>query len=412
MYKHFPLTLPCLLAVVLLVLTIHQPVFSAPPPQKNAQKNILTVSEGAVLLNAAPQYGADWASYTAFDGNDSHGWCSKSGATKNNEFLLELSQKYRLTGVAVDNRKCQEGSRYPGISSKTIQIWGSNTSAKDGFSKLATIQAGKGVRKEFPLSGDAQWLKLVVVDNWGNAEYTEMMELEVYGTAVTPVKEVSFTGVYETAYGCMKLNQKAGLISGCYSWNGNNLIFGAVQKRVFHAQWDQGAKDRGAAIFAMTEDGKNLAGVWYKDGELKGDWTGTRKNEPTCSCTDVLDPSKKMAQDLAEAGRSVLYGIHFQTDLAVIQPASEPTLQAVASLMSQQPALKIVVEGHTDQTNTEQYNQTLSEKRAAAVVAWLIQHGVAKDRMTAKGIGESKPIATNDSPQGRALNRRVEISKQ
>jgi outer membrane protein OmpA-like peptidoglycan-associated protein len=85
-------------------------------------------------------------------------------------------------------------------------------------------------------------------------------------------------------------------------------------------------------------------------------------------------------------------------------------LQPVAELMAGDKTLKLEVQGHTDNVGNDAYNQTLSEARAKAVVAWLTQHGVAADRLTAKGYGKTKPVADNGNDGGRAKNRRVEIA--
>ena len=78
--------------------------------------------------------------------------------------------------------------------------------------------------------------------------------------------------------------------------------------------------------------------------------------------------------------------------------------------MAANQTLKIEVQGHTDNVGNDAYNQTLSEARAKAVAAGLTQHGVAADRLSAKGYGKTKPVADNGSDEGRAKNRRVEIA--
>jgi outer membrane protein OmpA-like peptidoglycan-associated protein len=85
-------------------------------------------------------------------------------------------------------------------------------------------------------------------------------------------------------------------------------------------------------------------------------------------------------------------------------------LQKVADLLSKDPALKVEVQGHTDNVGGDAYNQTLSEARARAVMDWLVKHGVAAGRLTAKGYGKTRPVADNGSDEGRAKNRRVEIA--
>lgn len=84
-------------------------------------------------------------------------------------------------------------------------------------------------------------------------------------------------------------------------------------------------------------------------------------------------------------------------------------LEQVRSLLAARPALRVIVAGHTDAEGSEAHNLALSQRRAAAVVAWLAGKGVAADRLQSEGHGESRPVAGNDSAEGRTLNRRVEI---
>lgn len=119
-----------------------------------------------------------------------------------------------------------------------------------------------------------------------------------------------------------------------------------------------------------------------------------------------------LSDQLAKTGHVAVYGIHFDTGKATIQPDSESVLQQILQVISEQPALKLRVEGHTDNQGTAAANQALSEKRAQAVVAWLTSHGAPASRLMAKGYGASKPVGDNASEDGRAKNRRVELVKQ
>lgn len=129
---------------------------------------------------------------------------------------------------------------------------------------------------------------------------------------------------------------------------------------------------------------------------------------------DIGDPGMKaasteLAQQLASQGHVALYGIYFDLDKATLRPDSEATLEQVLVLLKGDPKLTLEIQGHTDNTGT--HDQPLSEQRAAAVVKWLVDHGVVATRLTSKGYAETKPVENNGTPQGRAKNRRVELLK-
>jgi OmpA-OmpF porin, OOP family len=117
-----------------------------------------------------------------------------------------------------------------------------------------------------------------------------------------------------------------------------------------------------------------------------------------------------LGTNLSKACHVAIYGVLFDFNKSTLQPASDAALQPAANLMTANKTLKLEVQGHTDNVGNDAYNQTLSEARAKAVVTWLTQHGVAADRLTAKGYGRAKPVADNGSDEGRARNRRVEIA--
>ena len=102
-------------------------------------------------------------------------------------------------------------------------------------------------------------------------------------------------------------------------------------------------------------------------------------------------------------------GITFDTDSSSIQPHFRPTLDKVADVLDRYNQTYVDVYGHTDSTGSDAYNQALSERRADAVASYLVSRGVESARLEALGYGETQPIASNDTVEGRAQNRRVEI---
>lgn len=102
--------------------------------------------------------------------------------------------------------------------------------------------------------------------------------------------------------------------------------------------------------------------------------------------------------------------VTFAVDSADISANFYPVLDSVAEVLKEFDKSFVEIAGHTDSTGPEAYNQLLSEKRAQSVASYLVSRGVRADRFIVVGAGESRPIASNDTPEGRALNRRVEIT--
>jgi OOP family OmpA-OmpF porin len=120
-----------------------------------------------------------------------------------------------------------------------------------------------------------------------------------------------------------------------------------------------------------------------------------------------------MAKDISSTGHVALYGIYFDTDKADLKPESRSTLDEIVKLLKQEPTLKLHIVGHTDNVGEVAYNVGLSERRAGAVVKELTaKHGIAAARLRPAGVGMLSPVASNETDEGRAKNRRVELVKQ
>lgn len=127
----------------------------------------------------------------------------------------------------------------------------------------------------------------------------------------------------------------------------------------------------------------------------------------------IVVDAKSMMSDINAQGRVALYGIYFDFDKSEVKPESDPTLKEISKLLSENPKLKLYIVGHTDNVGDFSYNMKLSQSRAEAVVKVLVsKYNVDKNRLTPAGVGPLAPVTANDTEEGKAKNRRVELIKK
>lgn len=127
----------------------------------------------------------------------------------------------------------------------------------------------------------------------------------------------------------------------------------------------------------------------------------------------VTVAANTLDQNLINTGKAVIYGVYFDFDKADIKPESKPQLDQIAQLMNDHADLKLTITGHTDNQGSGDNNLKLSQRRADAIVTALVgNYAVMSNRLSAQGMGASSPVASNDTDEGRAKNRRVELIKQ
>lgn len=131
--------------------------------------------------------------------------------------------------------------------------------------------------------------------------------------------------------------------------------------------------------------------------------------EPKPMEQDVVADANALGQSIAATGKAVVYGIYFDTGKSVLKPESDPTMEQITKLLTQQPKLQLYVVGHTDNDGALDFNLKLSSDRAAAVVKALIARGISGTRLASAGVASYCPAATNKTDEGKAKNRRVEL---
>ncbi|MBF0428153.1 MAG: OmpA family protein [Magnetococcales bacterium] len=147
---------------------------------------------------------------------------------------------------------------------------------------------------------------------------------------------------------------------------------------------------------------------------VKVDAKGCPVDSDKDGVTDDKDkcPNTPAGAKVNNLGCWVLEDLHFKTNKDQIEPVSFPLLDSVVTVLKNNPSLRVEIQGHTDSTGTVAKNDKLSKSRAHSVMKYLTSHGIAANRLTTAGYGSSKPIAPNNTPDGRAKNRRVELKPQ
>ncbi|MBX2877834.1 MAG: OmpA family protein [Saprospiraceae bacterium] len=164
----------------------------------------------------------------------------------------------------------------------------------------------------------------------------------------------------------------------------------------------------------------------YLDGERLVNMPRIKKRPPSLSISALSHNSNggkpamirniKIAEGgvplyrrLVTDGKVIFNTIQFDYNKASLRPSARASIDRIAAMMKEQANVRLSVEGHTDSDGTNEANQGLSERRAAAVKSALVEQGIAADRLQSKGWGEEKPLETDDSPEAKQQNRRVEF---
>jgi OmpA-OmpF porin, OOP family len=188
------------------------------------------------------------------------------------------------------------------------------------------------------------------------------------------------------------LIEKDDVMLRALSWsnNGRNLRYGVFR--------------RGTNIIAMT----TFTNV--ENGGASYAWFQIIEGAPPAA---KVPSANEMIGNLTRTGRQALYSIYFDTGQAIVKPASDPTILEIAKLMNNNPQLKLIVTGHTDNIGEFNPNVGLSQRRAAAIVQKLVsEHQIASTRLIPFGAGMAIPLANNLDEQGRTQNRRVELIRR
>lgn len=250
-------------------------------------------------------------------------------------------------------------------------------------------------------------------------------QLEVIRGYQQAVKEKGGSTLYECNAGDCGGSTRAAVNQGGNETGVINMLYPTdlVSKTSAFCSLDENIVGPRYTLLDLPNGGGKAAVLAYQVGEVSAGsechaWVGRLITMVVIAETAAREQrmetvkASAVGEGLGRDGRVALYAIQFDTAKADIKPESLPQLAELVTFLQGNPAMKALVVGHTDNQGALDYNIDLSKRRAQAVVGALASAGVAPARLVAQGVGMAAPLATNESDQGRAKNRRVELVKQ
>lgn len=377
--------------------------------------NLAAWGSGARLVVMPAEYNNAWSAQLLLDDNPATGWAPPEAAPGPFVAVVELAAPSSVTALVFYTANVDtEGSAAKAV---TVDIADGQNGPWRPLLSVELADAKDGQRH--PVNdARGRYVRLTVSSNHGHAQWTELMGLGVMGIFLQPPATPQATGAFATReYGMFRMKHDGATAEGCYEHDGGRIANAGFDGRVLRFVWTETngtdkVDQQGAALMVFADDGSAFTGYWW-DGEASGPpagfWNGTREATSPGSCAHWSPGESSVASSLQDSGRVRLYGILFDVDSDRLRSDSDAALQALLQALVDNPSWRVSIEGHTDASGSSAHNHDLSQRRAAAVQAYLVKAGIADERLNAEGKGSTVPVADNATTAGRSQNRRVEV---
>lgn len=363
--------------------------------------NLLCLENGARVVSISS---SDWGDFgTYFDNEDdfeSGLYCSAEGAPFPHFIIYELANSAEITSFEFDTEV--EEIAFPGVSAKDVRIYVQQTRQTD-FTFISEIvlnqdESGQIVEIE-PVV--ARRLKIEILSNYGQELFTEIARIKAFGNFNELSGRDAITGVWQTTFGELRIGRAHPFVSGCYD---GGALHGTFDNRVISFYWTE-KEQRGIVSAVLNEEGNELLGFWGGDEHDFEIWSGTLLTHRIVDCQD--DP---LSLQLKSVGETILFNFHpkgTSQDSSGFAPTA--ILTGAVRFLIDNPDKALAIESFNDSDSNSSSSKALAELWALRVKNYLVQNGISDNRLTIKGISESRPIADNETVTGKPLNQRIRL---
>ncbi|MEQ6121719.1 OmpA family protein [Reichenbachiella sp. MALMAid0571] len=428
------------------ILFLSHAVFNSSFAQKPV--NIISLELGSKMISVPPSMVeiterkilAKYSPGALFD-KSPYVWSSKNTQFPF-EFVVELAEEYKIRQL-IFNNKCEF---YPGIETKNVRVEMSETGKDTGFNTVGEYELKKETVNIFDVPNTkARWIKLVILDNYGNNERVQLAEFEAIGIPANKIKRtVQVDGVWHTNWQDITFEQEGESFTGSYVYtNGQSKIKGKVNngkisENSIEFDWNE-KKVTGTAKLYLNQEGNRISGIW-KNNDNPRDfnlWTMTRDvveskpieySEPVeeeeieeviekeevaiveveakKEVLPIAKPIVKIGDDEVKVGSTIiLKNVFFDLGKSTVTPSSYDELDKLYGYLNDNPSTDVTINGHTDKLGDPKKNLILSQQRADAIMEYLTNKGVNKKRISTIGKGDTETICPTPCKE----NRRVDF---
>ena len=250
--------------------------------------NLLSWGAGALVVQSPPSASAtgQWSTEMLLDEMKDTGWASPRGDFAPKAMVFELAQTSQISSLAFDTAQVEKRER--SVKDVTVEI---SDRQDGGFVQIAKVSlAAMKDGQRFPLKTPAsgRHIKLTVLNNYGDSQFMELMNVYAYGKPVGKRPLPDNSGTFSSTYGDFHIQQTGIAVTGCYMFMGGLIENGGFDGRVLRYSWSSGnpgSRDSGPAIIVFTDDGKSFIGhFWHGTSTNAVAWNGTRISKDVGSC--------------------------------------------------------------------------------------------------------------------------------
>lgn len=374
-----------------------------------ARASLLTFTAGAAVVGVSSEWSRLSSAAFAMDGSTSSYWKPDTSLLEPQWLVFELPVSARIERVALQNPSVTTPSQ-----AFTVAVGPSASGPWTDVGAITPVEATRvGLTVSPPV--EARYLRMSTPARASeDVEVLSLHEVYVEGELLSVPATVDVSGSWVGGWfmGAIRLQQRGVAVTGCLGNGG--VLTGVVDGRTLQLQYPDpnGVPSRAEIVFVDAPD-KPFLTQTLGDGEPGGQEYSLLEPTSTVDCAIAENGAKgvetALKTSLEESGRALVYDLLFDFNKATLRPASDEVLDRIAALLIAEPSWRIRIEGHTDDVGGTAYNQRLSEARAASTVTALVKRGVDAARLTSSGLGDTKPVQSNESAGGRAANRRVEL---
>lgn len=366
--------------------------------------NLLCFENGASII----QYSSsDWGNFkTYFNIDDDLGtsiYCSRKKAPFPHFFIYELVLTAEISTFEFDTQV--EEIAFPGASAREIKIY-ARLRKNEEFEFIHSFflaQNEGGQKFEVPVF-QARWLKIEIVSNYGEPDYSQLARVKAFGNFIQPSTNDSVTGTWITTFGELKITRTKPFITGCYDYG---TFHGIFEKRILSFFWTDERQQAGIVTAILNEDGDRLLGFWGDEEYNYQLWTGELSTRRISIC-----PENPLALQLDAAGHTLIFNTKAPSTTDTTGLSSHAILHGAIQFLTENPDKNLAIESYTEPDSNASAAKALAELWALRVKNYFIAQGIAGHRLTINGISEARPLADNETLTGRRLNQRIRLRVQ